>query len=96
MLFRSMVVEKPVEAPLFDAKKVAIEEAAIARFRSELTNSFPRGKEINDFDERIKDLPKYDDIIAEDSKFKQQKAFLDKLKAYVDFVNKNLLKGKIP
>ena len=94
--FAERVVAKPVEILLSDAQKTAIEEAAIARFRSELTNSFPKGKEINDFDERIKDLPKYEDIIAEDSKFKQQKAFLDKLNAYVDFVNKNLLKGRNP
>ena len=93
--FVEKVVEKQVEAQLSDAQKAEIENAAIARFRSELTNRFPKGKEINDFDERIKELPKYEDI-SKDSKFNQQKAFLDKLNAYVDFVNKNLLKGKNP
>ena len=90
--FVEKVVEKQVEAQLSDAQKTKIEDATIARFRSELINSFPKGKEIIDFDERIKELPKYEDI-SKDSKFKQQKAFLDKLKAYVEFVNNNILKG---
>lgn len=93
--FVERVVEKRVVAPMSDEQRTAIEKTAIARFRSELRGCFPNGKEIRDFDERVVELPKYEDICT-DSKFVQQKALLDKLKAYVDFVNKNLLRGKDP
>ena len=89
------VVEKPVVTQLSDEQKATIERAAVERFISELRARFPRGEEIRDFDERVVELPKYEDI-CNDLKFERQKAFLDKVKVYVDFVNKNLLKGKQP
>ena len=91
--FVERVVEKHVVAPLSDEQRTAIEKTAIEQFRSELRDRFPKGKEVRDFDERVVELPKYEDICT-DSKFVQQKVLLDKLKVYVDFVNQNLLKGK--
>lgn len=103
--FVERVVEKPVEAPLSDARKTAIEEAAIARFRSELNDNFPSEGKTTFLEYHESAIsyfskyygPDYDrETEANKAEFKKQHEFLDKLGIGIDFVNKNLLKGKNP
>lgn len=95
------LVEKPVAVQLSDAQKSAIEEAAIARFRSD----FPGGSKeaFLQYHENAVNLfskyygPDYDcSSEANKAQFEQQHEFLDKLETGIDFVNKNLLKGGKP
>ena len=91
-------IAKTDPVKLTATQKSAIEEAAIKRHISELKGLFPKEMEIPDFETEAKVLPKYDDIYKPEfsDAFKKQKSVLDKLRFYVDFVNKNLLKGKTP
>ena len=104
--FVERVVEKPVAAPLSDEQKSAIEEAAVAQFRSDLNNNFPRESrvaflgykdEINSCN--FKRYYGYDYDTAEDQEKandKKEHDLLVKLAIGIDFVNKNLLKGEKP
>ena len=90
--------EKTDPVKLTATQKSAIEEAAIKRHISELKGLFPKEMEIPDFEAEAKELPKYADIYDPtfSDTYKKPKTVLDKLRFYVDFVNKNLLKGKTP
>lgn len=101
--FVERVVEKPVEAPLSDAQKAEIEDAAIAQFRSELNDKFPSKSKAAFLDYHETAIstfskyygPDYDcENEANKAEFKKQHEFLDKLRIGIDFVNKNLLEGK--
>ena len=89
------VVEKIVPAQLTVEQKSEIEDTAIMRYCSELRNKFPNENHIRDFDASAADVPNYEDI-QEYSKFWKAKKFLDNLKAYVDFVNKEILEKESP
>lgn len=82
------VVEHVVHVParLSAEEKAAIERAAVRTYRDNLAKAFPQGKRIKVGDERvIPGIAEYMDTNRE------VKDFIDIMRCYVDFVNKQIL-----
>jgi hypothetical protein len=97
------IVEKRVPVQLSDAQKAEIEAVAIRRFRAEQEGKFPSvSKEaFLGFHNTATNLfnkyygpDYYDDTEKNPDIFRKEHQFLSELEIGVNFVNKNLLKGK--
>ncbi len=95
--FVERVVEKEVMAKLSAAQKAEI----VASYRLCLAEEFQAKNayvSIPDFEKQdlVQQVEKDYKQFPDGQKQKNQKAFFDKLREYVDFVNKNLMKGNKP
>lgn len=95
--FVERVVEKEVMAKLSAAQKAEI----VASYRLCLAEEFQAKNayvSIPDFEQQdlVQQVEKDYKQFPDAQKQKNQKAFFDKLREYVDFVNKNLMKGNKP
>ena len=95
--FVERVVEKEVMAKLSAAQKAEI----VASYRLCLAEEFQAKNayvSIPDFEQQdlVQQVEKDYKQFPDAQKQKNQKAFFDKLRGYVDFVNKNLMKGNKP
>ena len=72
-------------------QRAAIGRAAVERYRAELAARFPAGARIGDFDQEATEVkvPKWAAIQA--NEFPTAKAFFERIKTYVDFVNRDIL-----